>query len=640
MGLTRRRAAIVAAIVILGGTLVVGGQMMVGPAGRWNGAMPLTLENIHRTSGSVRSVEIAPNGEQLTIVGEGPEGRGIYLGRLADSAGAEVSWWRAGSSPDWAPDSRKIAYIEGGNLWVEEIAAQGARTQLTEDLAGVRDPVFSPNGQQIAFYSTESGSQDIWIAEVDASAQAQQLTSGAMAMDDPRFEPGWSPDGSRIAYISNVSDYWHDDVWVVDTRSGETVQLTRSLMASSTPVWSPDGRRIILFGTAKDGYWYQDLAAIYTVDPSVPGSERVLPMQVYASDGAMRHRPYFSADGQTIFFPYMERANHDIWAVPAGGGVASRVTNLGGSLRDFHVSGDVVAMVRSGPTEAAEVYRVGVEGGDPVPVTDFSPEWGDVRPPVEISFRSFDGLYIQGLLYRPEEVLRGGSCPALVQVHGGGTNSYLNGLNLTEQYLASQGYVVLAINYRGGSGFGREFQDLAVGDWMGGQALDAGAAADFLRALPYVNGRVGIYGGSYGGGMAMAAATRTPEKFDAVVATRGAYSEAGRFDETDRLGQIFTKTGHLGMPEDNPGAYETSNSLARLDRLTAPILLMHGEEDRRVPFTHHELAVAALERLGKVFEEKSYPGEGHGFRDPANRIDLDRRREAFFREHLGACDPN
>ena len=637
--LSGRDAEGLAGTAILVAGLLVGG-LLPGPITAQGGPLPLTLHNIHRSDGSVMDVRIAPDGEWLAMVAEGPEGRGIYLGRLGDDADMETVWWRSGGSPAWAPDSRSIAYIDEGDLWVEALADGGERVQLTFGLPGVRDPVFSPDGRRIAFYSTASGSQDIWVADVRAAGDPRALTQGAMALDDSRFEPAWSPDGRRVAYISNASDYWHDDVWLVDTESGETAQLTRSLMASSTPVWSPDGRRIIMFGTAKDGYWYQDLASIYSVDPSSPGSERVLPMQVYASDGAMRHRPYLSSDGATIFFPYVERANQDIWAVPSDGGVATRVTNLGGSLRAFHASSDALALVRTGPTEAAEVYYLDAAGGEPVRVTDFSPEWQGLRPPVEIAYRSFDGLYMQGLLYLPEKIGENAACPALVQVHGGGTNSYMNGLNLTEQYLASRGYVVLAINYRGGSGFGREFQDLAVADWMGGQALDASAAADYLRTLPYVNGRVGIYGGSYGGAMAMAAATRTPDKFDAVVATRGAYSEEGRFDETDRLGQIFTKTGHRGMPDENPRAYETSNSLARLDRLTAPILLMHGEEDRRVPFAHHQLAVAALQRLGKTFEEKSYPGEGHGFRDPLNRIDLDQRREAFFREHLGGCEPN
>ena len=138
-------------------------------------------------------------------------------------------------------------------------------------------------------------------------------------------------------------------------------------------------------------------------------------------------------------------------------------------------------------------------------------EWDGLVEPQEVAYRSFDGLYIQGFLFLPPGMKPGSRHPALVMVHGGGTNSYLRTLNLNEQYMASKGYVVLAINYRGGSGFGREFQDLVINDWANGQARDAAAAADFMRALPYVTGKVGIYGYSYGGIMTMATIARDPE---------------------------------------------------------------------------------------------------------------------------------
>jgi dipeptidyl aminopeptidase/acylaminoacyl peptidase len=459
-----------------------------------------------------------------------------------------------------------------------------------------------------------------------------------MALDDPRFEPAWSPDATEIAYVSNEADYWHDDIWIVDVESGAKRQVSRSLMASSFPVWSPDGSRIAVFGTSKDEYWYEDLSYIYVLDPEAGGA-RIVDMQVYATDFIMRHRPFWSGDGRYLFFPYMERGDTNLWAVPANGGVATRVTNQGGSVSslDGTPAGDAFAFVQSGPTEGSDAYYVGANGGDPRRVTWFAPRWQVVRPPLEVSYRSFDGLYIQGFLYLPPELASGQSCPALVQVHGGGTNSYMRGLNLTEQYLASRGFVVLAINYRGGSGFGREFQDLSVEDWLNEQALDAGGAADFLRSLPYTNGKVGIYGGSYGGSMSLAAVSRTPDKFDAAVPMRGAYSKTNTLEHTDRLGKIFSVTGHGGLPEERPEIYAKSNTVSRIANITAPVLLMHGELDRRVPIQHFQLAVAEFERLGKELETKTYPEEGHGFRNPDNRIDMYTRLEEFFGRHLGAC---
>jgi dipeptidyl aminopeptidase/acylaminoacyl peptidase len=217
-----------------------------------------------------------------------------------------------------------------------------------------------------------------------------------------------------------------------------------------------------------------------------------------------------------------------------------------------------------------------------------------------------------------------------VQVHGGGTHSYYNGLNLVEQRLAQRGYVVLAVNYRGGSGFGRAFQDMGVGDWANAQALDAAAAADFVRAQPWSNGRVGIYGYSYGGIISLAAVTRAPKAFDAAVPMGGIYDFADAYRTADRVGRIFTREGHGGSPEQRPEAYATSDSLVRIEALQTPLLIMHGEADVRAPFRQYQRVVEALERHGKLHEARSYPGEPHAFLDPANRVDMYRRLEAWM----------
>ena len=600
--------------------------------------LPLTLDNINRQNRGTSSVSISPDGSRIAIVATGPSGAGVYLLESGDRTSQPTFWMQSGSL-GWSPDSRSVTFERDGDIWSAQ-APSGEPQRLTSGMGDAREPVFSPDGATVAFYSGKGGAQDIWLVPADGSHPARQLTREAAAHDDPRFEPAWSPNGAMIAYVSNRADYWADDVWLVDVATAEARQLSESLMASSSPVWSPDGERIAIFGTAKDEYWYQDLAYIYVLDP-VTGSEDIVDMQVYATDATMRNRPIWSGDGGTIYFPYQERGSYELWSVPSQGGVATRVSNVGGVLRSIDATrdGQAFVFVRSTPALGLDAYYLSAAGGTAQRVSRFATMWEGVREPAEISFQSFDGLYVQGFLYLPPGVPDERVCPALVQVHGGGTNSYLQGENLVEQYLASRGFVVLAINYRGGSGFGRSFQDLAVEDWLNGQALDAGAAADFLRRLPYTTDRVGIYGGSYGGSMSMAAITLTPNKFDAAVPMRGAYSKTETLEETDRLGKIFSVTGHGGFPDERPEIYAKSNTITRIGSITAPVLLMHGELDRRVPFRHFELAVEELERHGKEFETKSYPEEGHGFRNPDNRIDMYNRLERFFERHLGACEP-
>jgi dipeptidyl aminopeptidase/acylaminoacyl peptidase len=594
----------------------------------------LTIENIFggQGGGGARQVSLSPDGKLIAVTGDGPSGNGVYL--LTPGEGATPKFWFEGNVATWFPNSQRVVFSRQGDLWAMPVGSTDA-TQITKDKEDERDPAVSPDGRWVAFYSSRSGHQDIWVVPADGSASSRQLTQAAMALDDPRFAPAWSPDSRQIAYISNESDYWHDDVWVIDVASAKARQLSKSLMAASTPAWSPDGRSIALLGTAKKGYWYEDLQDIWLLD-AASGTERTVKMQITATDWLHSLPVHWSGDGRQVFFAYHERGDLNLWSVPVAGGVATRLTHERGTLRSLATTarGDAFVYVRTGPVKGPEAHYLPAIGGPPRQLTNFAETWEGVREPQEVSFRSFDGLYIQGFLYLPPNMQRSARYPALVQVHGGGTNSYLRTQNLLEHYLASRGYVVMAINYRGGSGFGREFQDLGVNDWATGQAHDAAIAADFMRALPFVSGKVGIYGYSYGGIMTMATIARHPDKYDAAVPMAGIYDFGDALTNADRLGKIFTRTGHGGDPAERKAIYARSNTLARVKDVKTPLLIMHGEADVRAPYRQYQLAVDILTKTGKTFEHKSYPGEPHGFRNPANRIDMYQRLEAFFDRYL------
>lgn len=628
---TVRAALGVVAVITSVGTIGNAGPA-ASPQGEQRQKKALTIENIVGRQGGARQAELSPDGKWVAVAGDSGEGTGIYLRAVNDPAAPTL--WTEGGNPTWSPDSSRIVFSRGADLWTVA-RDSAAATQITRDEQNERAPAVSPDGRTVAFYSSRSGHQDIWLVPSDGSAPARQLTREAMAEDDGRFTPAWSPDGRQIAYISNKSDYWHDDVWLIDVASGKSRQLSKSLMGASVPSWSADGRRLALLGNAKKGYWYEDLQDIWVLD-AASGAERVVKMQVYATDSLHNLPVLWSGDGAQFFFVYHERGDYNLWSVPSAGGIATKVTHGLGSLRSLSTTakGDAFAYVRSGPVRGPEVEYVSGLGGPPRQLTAFSEPWENVNAPTEVSFRSFDGLFIQGFLYLPPDMKEGARYPALVQVHGGGTNSYLRTQNLLEHYLASKGYVVMAVNYRGGSGFGREFQDIGVNDWATGQAHDAAMAADFMRSLPYVTGKVGIYGYSYGGIMSMATIARHPDKFDAAVPMAGIYDFADALTNADRLGKIFAQTGHGGPPDKRKEVYDRSSTLARLPNVKTPLLIMHGEADVRAPFRQYQLAVEILKKNGKTFESKSYPGEPHGFRNPANRVDMYQRLEAFLDKYL------
>lgn len=572
----------------------------------------------------VTEARISPDGKWVAATVLTPRNQGIFL--LAPGNGTS-SLWVVGSDPDWFPDSAGIVYVHGGDLWAAKVGSTEP-VRLTDDEQDVRAPRVSPDGERVAFYSTRSGHQDLWVVNADGLSEPDQLTRAAMNVDESRFVHAWSPDGKAIAYFSNRTDYWQDDLWLVDVESREERPLSSSFMGRSEPSWSPDGTHIAVHGTAKSEFWYGDLSDIYIVHPE-SGREWPLDMQVNTME---INRVVWSGDGQSLFFPSHKRGEIELWRAPLSGGIATRMTNSGGVIHGFDAtaSGDSFVMVRSTATRGREVDYLADTGGDIRQLTNISTDWEGLVEPEEISFRSTDGHYIQAFRFTPPGFDPDGNYPALVQVHGGGTNSYYNGLNLVEQRLAQQGYVVLAVNYRGGSGFGRRFQDIAVNDWANGQALDAAAAAGFLRAQPWSSGKVGIYGYSYGGIISLAAVTRAPAAFDAAVPMGGIYDFADAYETADRLGKLFTREGHDGSPEERADIYATSNSVTRIEALETPVLIMHGEADTRAPFRQYQLVVDALERHEKVFEAHSYPGEPHGFRDPENRVDMYQRLEAWM----------
>ena len=596
--------------------------------------LELTWENIFTKNQGASQAAISPNGKVVAVTGRSGRQAGIFLVPVDGSSQPE--FWIAGGSPIWTSDGKAIVYSRGGDFWKVDVGAgQDDAVRITKGRQGGRAGRLSADDKSLAFYAVRNGSQDIWTVPVDGSASPKQLTKDSMAADERRFAPAWSPDGKQIAYFCNRSNYWEDDIWIVDVETGEEQQISKGLMAMSTPVWSPDGSQIALMANSKDEFWYEDLSYIYLLDPKTK-SETILPMQVNATDMLLNHTVNWSADGSEIFFPYQARSETELWRVPNQGGVATRVTNMGGAFFSYHATPDATGFVfvRSTSTRGTDIDYVSSDGGPTKRLTNFATQWKGLVDPPEVSYRSYDGLYIQAFMFTPPGFDESKTYPTLVMVHGGGTNTYYKRASLNEQYLAQQGYVVLAVNYRGGSGFGRKFQDLSVNDWGNGQALDAAAAAVFIRKQPWSNQKVGIYGYSYGGITSMAAITRVPDAFDAAVPMAGIYNFGDAYTNADRLGKIFIKTGHGGSPEDRPEIYAISNALSRVKDVKTPLLLMHGERDVRAPFRQFELAVEILKREGKTFESKSYPGEPHGFRNPRNRIDMYQRLEAWFDKYL------
>lgn len=588
----------------------------------------------------------SPDGSRLAYLLDRPEvGWQLWLYEAATAERRMVSDRpvRPGR-PAWSPDGASVAVVrgnsEGGSaIWLVAVDGEADARRLAGGAWETRSPAFSPDGASVAFISGEAGTLDIWLAPA-AGGAATRLTEATNPLDEPRWTPQWSPDGSWIAYVSSRSgERNNDDLWFVSPDGNHHRQMTTGLIVNTDAAWSPDGARIALVGNTTNEHWYGDDADVWSIAAGEGPPVRLTPAGGHSwrlEGGGLAWAP----DGGAIYALSHRNGDRTITAVPADGGVRTAVANLPGTITDFALSPDgrTIAYIHASQTGPPDLFIMPVAGGRPARITDC----GDgvnrtaLQRPERIPYRSFDGLYCDAYLYLPPDFDEGDAYPGLIQVHGGGTNSYGNGWHPVEQWLAAQGFVVMAVEYRGSSGYGRDFAGLSYADWGGGQTRDAVAAGEWLRSQPYIT-NVGIYGGSYGGYLTLHSIVAAPDLFAAAVDMYGKTNMFTAQRHADRVGRVFVARDYWGrLAHEIPEAMERAGTARRLERIHTPLLILHGDQDPRVPPIESAQVAETMRQAGLAHEYVVYPGEGHGFRKREHRIDCYRRMLAWFRRYLVA----
>jgi dipeptidyl aminopeptidase/acylaminoacyl peptidase len=256
--------------------------------------------------------------------------------------------------------------------------------------------------------------------------------------------------------------------------------------------------------------------------------------------------------------------------------------------------------------------------------------------PEEVVYRSFDGTEIHGFLFRPVGASADAPVPAVVYPHGGPTSLYDDSWDGHAQYFVDKGYAWFAINFRGSTTYGRDFERLNHGDWGIGDTRDCLAAADHLRTLDWVDGdRLGIFGASYGSYMALLAVTDDPERrFRLGVCKYGDCDIRTSWAQGDREG-VQDLERMMGPPSRARQAYIDGSPVHRLEQIEVPLLIAHGLLDIRVNPAQSEELVGELRRIGgKTFEYLTYPTEAHGFLRFEPQLHFYRRLERFLDWHL------
>ncbi|RKH60639.1 S9 family peptidase [Corallococcus llansteffanensis] len=254
-----------------------------------------------------------------------------------------------------------------------------------------------------------------------------------------------------------------------------------------------------------------------------------------------------------------------------------------------------------------------------------------------VRFKSFDGMEIPNLLFKPHQATPEHKAPALVWVHGGPGSQTSKGYADFMQYLVNQGYVVLAINNRGSTGYGKSFQR-ADDQKHGKEPLrDVVEARKYLASLPYVDGsHVGIIGGSYGGYMVLAALAFHPDAFDVGVDAFGISNWLRTLKSMPPEWGAFRQAmfQEIGDPEKQEAMLKEISPLFHAEKIRKPLFVIQGANDPRVPKAESDEIVAAVKKTGTPVEYLLLPDEGHGFKKKKNEIRVNESARKFFDRYL------
>ncbi|HYV21203.1 MAG TPA: prolyl oligopeptidase family serine peptidase [Candidatus Bathyarchaeia archaeon] len=557
--------------------------------------------------------------------------QGEQIFQLTDAK--ERSVW-----PRWSADARQLAFLRdrGGDerfdVWLVDRDGERERNLTNEPGVMHRDIAWSPDGTKIA-YAANAGGKAFAIHVIDVGTGAKRaLTDGAR--DD--MQPRWSPDGTLLVFWSRrETTRTNADLYVVASTGGDTTRLeTRDGKdgESIDPQWSPDGTRIS-FTTDTRGR--QEIALASYAEREVRRIEHMTD-SIHDEYGAV-WRP----DGRALAYLHNEDAAVSLRRVFAVSHADHAVSDIPGmhAAPDIGPDSDTTAFLFSSASRPWDVFVTRERATEARALTRSLPATIDPATLVEpshIRYPSAGGDEVPALLFLPyAEALRGEKIPpAIINIHGGPTSQHHREWNVATQVFVNAGFVVLEPNPRGSTGYGKAWREANRHDWGGEDLEDIERGAAWLGDQKLADpARIGVYGGSYGGYLTLMSLALRPDRFAAGVSAVGIVSwktmaETTRGDLRDYLLREF------GDPIEDAELYRERSPLTHASKIRAPLLILQGENDPRVPRTEAEQVVKALRDGGKTHEYHVYPGEGHGFRVTENRIDSLRRALDWFERHL------
>jgi len=467
--------------------------------------------------------------------------------------------------------------------------------------------------------------------------RVQHLTADT-PKDKMNVGPVWSKDGKWLAYSQPQAKGTDSNIFVAEVATGKSTLLTKHSgeQIYTLDDFSPDGKTLLITSNAENGYENVGLLDI--------ASKKIswLTKDKWEINGGE-----FSPDGKRVTWTADVDGNTDIFVHDFGTGKTTSLplpqgVNEPSGKSSASKDGGRLLYYHNGPTAPGDLWVYQSASGKSHQVTHSliaGLRSEDMVEPYLVHYPSKDGKWtISAFVYVPYNLPRNGQHPAIVYVHGGPTSQTVNVFSRFIQHAANQGYIVIAPNYRGSTGYGKEFQQANLFDMGGGDLQDVLAAAEWIKQTGYVDPKkLIVMGGSYGGYMSMMAVAKAPEVWAAgvpIVPFVNYFTEIENEDPVLREMDLAT----MGDPVKNKALFEDRSPIFFVDKIKAPLLLLAGGNDPRCPKSETLQVVQAIKKQGGVADYKIYENEGHGFSRVENQIDAYKRVSDFLKAHVPPAD--
>lgn len=548
--------------------------------------------------------------------------------------------------PCYSPDGEYLAYVvdlDGGeqfDVWIYSLKS-GAAVNLTPETPFTLQPrlSWSPDSKRLACISDHSGRFSTYILNVSGSTVLGALPAQSPVFEgsDPHLDVHWSPDGRWLAVTAEGKgqEFTTHLIPVANEQSASAlgaaqplaITLEDKLMDAREVCWSPNSRELAFSSSMKGNY----NIGIYSLDD---GHIRWL-----TSGGGDKSEPDWSPDGKRI--AYILTDGPDTWlAVHNLGETHPQVYRVQPGVHfmpRFTPDGKTLIFVFDNPRQPDDLWVLHLESETFRQLTHSLPASlaeADFRMPQHISYPSLDGNQVPALLYLPADFTAGAAQsqlpPAVIVIHGGPNWLFQFLWYPLMTHLVSRGWVVLAPNYRGSTGYGREWQLANRFDMGRGDVMDVVAGADYLVRMRLADEkRIAVTGRSHGGYLTMCCLTQYPDRFaggSAVVPFLNWFTSHAN----SRIDLQHWDIDNMGDPQEYETLWRERSPYFYLDRIQAPVQMICGANDPRCPASESLAAEQALRALGKEVELILYPDEGHTFLKIENVIDHELRRVQFL----------